>query len=135
MIEVKELRIGNYVLHEVMGICKVFDISKTGFSCEKDKSWFIAGNAKPIPLTPEILVKCGFEFYEPLKHYRLVKNDQWYSMTAIKFSNLPEKVLCFSWTNLNANEGESMPIKHLPYLHQLQNLFYFIDGEELIYKP
>ena len=76
----------------------------------------------PIPLTEEWLLKFGFKFYEPLSHYRIVIDDVWYYVN---------KDFYFSFCNLKADESQHMPYKKLKYVHQLQNLYFALTGEEL----
>jgi hypothetical protein len=74
----------------------------------------------PIPLTPEILEKCGFEkdiddMYLETKHILFVSyNDD-------------EFVHCKN-TALDT-------LVSIKYLHQLQNLYFALTGEELTFKP
>jgi len=79
----------------------------------------------PIPLTPEILVKCGFKKL----------NNAW---VPIDYSATDYLKWSFTiWDNKDGtyryNSAEFIP--ELKYLHQLQNLYYALTGEELIYKP
>jgi hypothetical protein len=87
--------------------------------------------AEGIGLTGEILGKCGFEWYKPLGHWRLVKNELWFSITKMIFDEPKEEFLCFSYANLAWDEAQSMPPKIVKYLHQLQNLIYALTGEEI----
>jgi len=79
----------------------------------------------PIPLTPEILEKCGFKKL----------NNAW---VPIDYSATDYFKWSFTiWDNKDGtyryNSAEFIP--ELKYLHQLQNLYYALTGEELIYKP
>lgn len=79
----------------------------------------------PIPLTPEILVKCGFKKL----------NNAW---VPIDYSATDYLKWSFTiWDNKDGtyryNSAEFIP--ELKSLHQLQNLYYALTGEELIYKP
>lgn len=139
----EELRIGNIIKFEDDSE----DVVRVDWLFYNSDMWFVQwtwlsgtgtfkeGNSilidfVPIPLTPEILLRCGFEFYSPLKHWRIVKDEQWYSISELKLSS-GETILCFSWTNLAWDEGQSMPNKPVQYLHQLQNLYFAIAGQEL----
>lgn len=71
---------------------------------------------KPIPLTEEWLLKFGFKKY----------NRVWY----LKDPELDLKIFPFSiWEDLSYNTGELTP--PLDFVHQLQNLFFALVGEEL----
>jgi hypothetical protein len=76
----------------------------------------------PIPLTPEILEKAGFEkdgdyfFFQPMLeniHYRLIE--------------FPEGNWIVSKGFINYNHE----LRVIKYLHQLQNLYFALTGEEL----
>jgi hypothetical protein len=116
-----ELRIGNWVLYEGKPT-KVDEIFIGAFKHLK---------AEPIELTAEVLEKAGFEWYKPLGHWRIVKNELWFSVTKMLFDEPKEECLCFSYANLAWDEAQSMPPKIVRYLHQLQNLFYCLTGNEL----
>ena len=91
---------------------------------------YYSSHFNPIPLTPEILEKCGFEKVENPKQYG------WY----ISVGN---RELCWchaDYISLEFKVGQlddfcdtikDIDCKHL---HQLQNLYFALTGEELIYK-
>lgn len=122
MIQANEkLMHGNYVIYhgEQDMYCKldcqdILNIA-TGYM-ENDKIH------SPIPLTPEILEKCGFTQHHDDCHNQVIyiKNI---------FHDLP-----FQW-GVYPNELASGFIvsnaKPLRYLHQIQNLYFALTGEEL----
>ena len=74
----------------------------------------------PIPLTPEVLVGwCGFE---KNYYYYYIKSGQ--IKIAIDFDNANASI----WQG----EGNVINIVRPEYLHTLQNLIYFLTGEELV---
>lgn len=123
MIKSNELRIGNICLrknkhteietiHEFTASC-ILDISSNGIN-----SSFIY---EPIPLTEEILLKCGFKKSNDLDNfYHLEVLNQW---TRIYFN--PKHKVCA----LSVHHHEIM-IK-IQYLHQLQNLIFSLTQKEL----
>lgn len=82
----------------------------------------------PVPLTEEWLLKFGFENHSEEKffmRYYIIKNGQWY----IDFYADGDCFLCVYYFNagyIKVNVGN--PLK---YVHQLQNLFFTLTGEEL----
>lgn len=74
---------------------------------------------KPIPLTPEILEKCGVEkgsIYFHFSNFRIVQltnPDDW----LVLFSNIERRVCV------------------IKYLHQFQNLHFALNNKELTYNP
>ena len=105
---VKELRDGNIVLHSgKFYILDSFDIYKLDTTnCE---------DVQPIELTEEILLKCGF-----------VKDefDNWENETRLGLYK-PEE-----FDGYLSVWGEST-VGECNYLHQLQNLYYALTGQEL----
>ncbi|UXO94105.1 hypothetical protein Pan5_63 [Pseudanabaena phage Pan5] len=77
---------------------------------------------EPIPLTPEILEKCGFEDDDS----DFLKNINERTCIHINIS--------LGRTVLESYDGIII-IPMCEYLHQLQNLFHALTGEELNYQP
>jgi hypothetical protein len=92
---------------------------------EGDVFEFKNEDIKPIPLTPEVLEKCGFEkdISSQFGGY-LINICEWEKIRIVH-----SKIIGWHYP-LN---GYQKPIVN--YLHQLQNLYFALTGEELIYKP
>lgn len=122
MIQANELRIGNLVLNKDQKPIKVNTILFSGINHWQDmgaSGMDSCFDLNPIPLTEDILVKCGFNdtIYEWTKGSIVVK---WSSR--IVSSGLRQGLYV---------EG----LDHIQYLHQLQNLYYALTQTELNYKP
>lgn len=126
MIKASELRVGNWLYghnpltmsYKESGYFQVSIIEEEMINVWRVGRWFetTPANGSPIPLTPEILNACG-----------LVKDLMgWESEGAFKLYESPKSDLLFAC--LNENIASDVPIK---YLHQLQNAYYFITGEEI----
>ena len=134
MIQANELRLGNLVLLDnginpaeiktvdfwfMKSMAFHFDIEKLPYTTE------INGFYKPIPLTPELLEKVGFtkSVFNQNKYYKDIGNI------------LNDKVLWINLENKDAKiRSESAGMLEFIYpnhLHQLQNLFWCLTGEEL----
>ncbi len=133
MIDIRELRIGNYISYfsnnelifdKIKSI--YFDDDDNVYKFELESGKFnlyhitIKG-IKPIPITEELLLKCGFEVnngYCTRPDVDCISN----SMSMI-FQN-DEFTVIIEW-------GEDV-LCSFKYLHQLQNYFYIIsEGKEL----
>lgn len=129
-MKANELRIGNWIKHgespstfEYPGT--LFQVSIELFF-EMARSRISEYHLEPIPLTPEILEKCGFE-----KGYTDDK-ELYYTL------ELSPDIYC-DLCLISGIETKYTIVKLLPYdrnfkfkyLHQLQNLFYALTGEEL----
>jgi hypothetical protein len=109
-----ELRIGNYYDHN--GEIKQVTPSVIDEVFATKRSWY-----KPIPLTEEILLKCGF-----IRHH----ND--YYNTRIYIKNVIDNIE-FEWGCFPIELGSGLIVTNikLKYLHQLQNLYFALTNEEL----
>lgn len=107
-MKAEELRIGNWVIN---GSGSYTTVDQMDF-----EQWTF-DNMKPIPLTPEILGKCGFELF-PWGWVKKSSND----------FGIRLQVHSFSYEVSGNN-----PVK-IKYLHQLQNLYFALTGEELEIK-
>lgn len=117
-----ELRLGNLALNSSNESVIVLEISKTLVKTTPDDLHLIS-ELKPIPLTEEILLKCGFEING--KYYRSK-----YIQDSIKLIyDFNQRVLYFKY------KGEFSPMIQIPRaiesLHELQNIHYALTGKEL----
>lgn len=139
MIKANELRIGNLVLERVI---KYFDDGEPNEAVLKIKDGAmidrVAAMANPIPLTSEILEACGFEKgISEDDEERVIYSIQVANNTSLYFDRHKdwmrndqevEWYLSHEWNNNHfKNDFWARP----KYLHQLQNLFFSLTGEEL----
>jgi hypothetical protein len=125
MINANELRIGNYVTYhgeEDMPCCldaqDIVNIFNKYMGNDEIHS--------PILLTPEILEQCGFKFNQELNGWEL---KGWlpfhiHSMNGIYDNDM----YCLTTFKKDWKIGK------FQYLHQLQNLYFALTGEELTIK-
>lgn len=122
MIQINELRIGNLI--RVNGILSKIEIINN----ELDEVYFFGEdfyhsdfccNIEPMPITKEWLFKLGFE---------LINNNFYRSRNC---------ELCLHWT---VNKNKMLPEYYgkrlvtgydFKYVHQLQNLYFALTGDEL----
>lgn len=144
MIDVKELRIGNWVYLPslskeaygnervrflVEGIYKDEDgykvlchcETKDGYSCTEDA---LPEEIEPIPLAEELLLKCGFK----RAFYGFHNGIELYRMSFIFDEIVETKNEWFLSMNHGKNAITCSPIR---YIHQLQNIYFDLIGEEL----
>lgn len=128
-----ELRIGNWVMiedsepHPITGIKsdKIYHFYK-GHEFHSDLS-----DARPIPLTPQLLEKAGFRFKKLPENWLNGENgheiclresaDRWLLISGH-----------FATVYDSGNIFKGMPIcAEIRYLHQLQNLYHSLTGSDL----
>ncbi len=131
MIQPNELRIGNLVYAEV-GLPSL-DIHQIK---PKDIFDISLGLARiyPIPLTEEWLIKAGFVkndlSYETDRITYFAPDDVSMQLTLINESTFIQFTLDDSVEG-SFNLFESAPIADIKYLHQLQNIYFALTGDEL----
>ena len=119
MIQAKELRYGNYVtkdgetfkINNIYGSSGLLDIVNNNNSCNRVS--IVLGKIQGIPLTEEILLKCGFEndYTQQSWHHRtFIIND-------FQIEEIENK---YFYNRLN-----------IASLHQLQNLYFALTVQEL----
>lgn len=129
MINTNELRPGNYVLHKT-GV-RIIPVKCSLQHFER----LAKGEAKdffPVVLKADILQQCGFI---ENKDYALLPEAREFKLTLPVIGNSKNEIFayiknnkeCFGRATLN-----SLPISNnFYYLHQLQNLYFALTGEEL----
>lgn len=122
MINASELRIGNWFLfndhsgdppqpYQIQGD----DISRAAVN---------GVYHEPIPLTPEILEACGFEEHNDISPGWLLEKNGVSFYYGFPLNKRLHHILYFGIGR------EEVEIK-MPFLHQLQNLYFALTGEEL----
>ena len=133
-ITAQELRIGNWVydgekkrncaIEEIRGESVLLDPSPYAGT---KLSWLM-----PIPLTPDVLKKCGFDKYndglamDAWASGQNARFDLWFTSGRLYIKSRYEA----EHSNLDAHY-----LPHIRYLHQLQNLYFSLTGTELNYTP
>lgn len=117
----EELRIGNIIKHSLTEcvVESIFNCENIDVSNEYEEWNALLDECKPIPLTEEWLIKFGFE---KTKGY-VFKIDK-FSL----FDHNYDQVNLFLQLN-----SPNVPLIHIKFVHQLQNLYFALTGKEL--KP
>ena len=135
-----ELRIGN-ILHRKGGIVVIEEITKktitTYFGTDNLPNNLT--NIDPIPLTKEWLLDFGFikgDWNSILgkDHYVLYSNYDYPFIVSVRYMDVYTEM-----QPLFGDKGIGLKAitdnRGIKYVHQLQNLYFALTGEELNYKP
>jgi len=118
-----ELRIGNFVKHPHDGSINVVEfLAPTEIGMVITKSYmpyFTAEQAEPIPLTEEWLIKFGAQLDEEDDSFVFTESGFYVSV------NDKNEALFFF---------KNEELCEFNYVHQLQNLYFALTGEELTYE-
>lgn len=118
-MKAEDLRIGNWVgMYGISitsdGVSPYQKVTKDIFSLILKHDWYI-GTLYEIPLTPEILEKCGINLSDyPMTLFDGDRVELWWDKYKV-------------WIMSNKQDEKRV----IPYLHTLQNLYYALKGKEL----
>lgn len=113
-MEAKELRMGNWVDAEYSHWIKVSILDLVNIESNPESFY-------PIPLTPKILEKCGWVENKEMMFTFILPNGY--------FTCIPQPS-----ANAFIIKYKNDHIAKIKYLHQLQNLYFALTGEELEVK-
>jgi len=139
-ISSNELRIGNYVKHPRNDFAIVESIQKSAqglyaltFKDESCGYWIEHEGdhiCEGIEITKEVLLRCGIEIKDGIYIIEIndIKSIQGY------INPLGFNIALYEHLLILDERIDIIGLKKVKYLHQLQNLYFVLTGEELILK-
>ena len=133
-MKANELRIGNYYLEDMT----IYAYGDTKIVKQITPYWFypqddddVEEYSFPILLTEEWLIKFGFELDGEQINGKYYKKEFNYSSGYRDYLSIDDKGAGYMF-KLTSNYGKSsiLPLTY-KYVHQLQNLYFILSGEEL----
>lgn len=136
----QELRIGNIFMFEDDNLCMTTygvvivikekhgrwrSITDANRGYEQDDNYI---DFEPIPLTPEILEKCGFKKRRDEEYLFSIDLDKHISIVVNKDNFFP---MLLQDAEFSGGELNVYSCNLINYLHQLQNLYFALTGQEL----
>ena len=124
-MKVQELRIGDWYLStkfQVPVICEMGDFYEIYARADGSAEYTVDDIFEPIPLTEEWLLKFGFNNINS-KEYGIKCGSCWMSLSNPK--DMGEWQDCYCWI------FDRFKFIELKYVHQLQNLYFALTGNEL----
>lgn len=150
-MKAEELRLYNYVgckISNDKGVYQVIAFPEWTTESERPitinrcpKETMPISKVKPIPLTEEWLEKFGFRYSEPLKMHVLYNNPATcepddYEDSVYHNVDFFYNGECFGFEVSNEwGENGNLMMSKIKHVHQLQNLYFALTGEELTLKP
>lgn len=138
-MKANELRIGNFVqsifhdenseIKNFYNVCKICNISEQGISANRvfpDDSTSYTGSFEPIPLTEEWLLRFGFKKKMGFYEIRGKRSKLMLVKSTLRI-NLAQQCI----TEITYGDCYAF---NLSSVHQLQNLYFALTGEELTIK-
>ena len=130
MIQSQELRIGNYVFDIDGDILQIGEILNIGVKFKNTSLSSRYEKINPIPLTEEILLKFGFEKDE---------NEIFHIDLFTHYLELMYSMDCYypiyiQKAQMSSENEQRIGLNNLEFVHQLQNLYFALTGEELTFK-
>lgn len=131
-MKANELRLGNLIDRQDY-ICKVTRIEEDGIITEPLEykgERFVEQKLKPIPLTEEWLVKFGFKktLWNNTNYPNRFELTLYVNGILIKYDSYYNETTALSFGEFG---NDNVIITKLKYVHQLQNLYFALTGEEL----
>jgi hypothetical protein len=123
-MKANELRIGNLLLDNFNKEVEVKDIMALGINSQWGYSMFSYEDLKPIPLTEEWLKKFGLQ------------SNQWFCENSFCIVEDKTGDTHYGWCMKvqNASHTKKIEFGYFKYVHQLQNIYFALTGEELTFK-
>lgn len=138
-MEAKQVRIGN-LFNYMDRLAEVSSIFRTHFSCEEYITRISFGNTiqnnfQPIKLNEEWFLKFGFELIPFRAPSQSCGVDLYYgyNYAILKIGNKTELILRYK-DDFSKIKIEGFYSTDINYVHQLQNLYFILTGEELTIK-
>lgn len=126
-IQANELRIENYVKDHLGRIQKVAETRSDSYICYLSngiKLKYKLNTTQPIPLTEEWLLKFGFLDITGVDYILNIDVD-------FKLLLIPADGFYPQIDKADDNGWQSVSLNKIEYVHQLQNLYFALCGEEL----
>ena len=122
-MQASELRIGNYVIDDENSLVQVYSISKSdtqvSFKTKNNHTIYYSSDIAPIPITKEWIKKTK------LNEGNGIHNSRFSGLLSTKYHELISSWYLYIGT---------IEVSCIEYVHQLQNLYFALTGEELEVK-
>lgn len=129
MIKANEIRVGNWLNDPRQYDPMFFPKTENGYFRATARDIQFAEEFEPIPLTEEILLKCGF--IKTGEEYSQ-SDDEMMPVYKLGFFSIVLRDNEFRlWIEIEDDAFYSFSWTKIQYLHQLQNIYFALTGQEL----
>lgn len=122
-MKASELRIGNWVEYNMPYPTPHWQVIEINYI----NGDYVESDHRGIPLTEDWLVKLGFD--------KVVDGNGIMELSIQQFDLRWTKDHGFRLGDMSDHCYEEWNFNHIKYIHQLQNVFFALTGEELTYTP
>lgn len=138
-LECTDLRIGNWIKYEDKPV-QVVQLSSLMILCQRDENQFLVNCEpkvfQPIELTENVLLKIGFKNEKRMSSvlYYLdyeINEDEYIRVRYIMYNSKASPLLKITSPSPIIFENYELTKRGIKYLHQLQNAYFILTGEEL----
>lgn len=132
MIKATELRLGNLV-KDIPGFDLIFPIEGRHLYASVDNNGFL--RFRPISLNMDWLNRMGFELQD--KEIDDAPGDGWWGIPIIRHTLQITTSTKYHMVNIVEESGNSVLFRKFigfQYVHQIQNLYFALTGEDLLIK-
>ena len=143
-MEAKELRIGNYVHHKANTWSSRVDTHPNNKSFDfiwDESDWYglcqglmFLEYIEPIPITEEWLLRFGFEENDGMYNNFVIPCDEVGSKHSARYVKSPFEDENGWFYNNDQSDASCYEIRKIEHVHQLQNLYFALTGNELKLK-
>lgn len=132
-MDIKELRIGNKIWRPDC-YDEVVEIRENGIiGFDSLRGLLSFGEIEPIPVTEELLLKCGFKKKRDGYLHYSDHNDEFGIKFDLGYAFIEYANLCFNPEDVTeTNYGSSLEFPNTLHLHTLQNIWHLLTGKEII---
>ena len=147
MIKSQELRIGNLVRYmgnpqTIFGVVGGFVNLEFMFEQTENPSFPLrytninSNDIEPIPLSEDILLKCGFKQLKEVQTTYVLSLDTYFLSPSINlFAYIDNHGIICGFRMIQGQNRHGNMLSEIMTVHQLQNLIYMLTGQELELKP
>ena len=134
-MKANEIRVGNKVYYNTGEAIEIDTIDYLDIKIAVEDNEAFNLSRKPIPITEDILLKCGFELYSDEGRYLITPNNEIELLITIESDDETTYSHIDIYQHIDKEDDEGAEVVYLTKenytLHELQNLYFALTKTEL----